>query len=230
MSAQRRWSLLSASIVLLLLGTSVTRAEEEGRPNIVILLSDNLGYGELGSYGGGVLRGSPTPRLDALAKDGLRLTNFNVEVECTPSRSALMTGRMPIRSGTWRAGTPGLPGGLAPWEVTIAETLSDAGYATAIFGKWHLGDTEGRFPTNQGFDTWWGFPFSTNVAMDTPSAAFFTRRWLFLSIARSPRAPSSGRNRTTESNAYPLRQQRQHDEQEAADHDGDIHPHLAGLG
>ncbi|MGB0621203.1 MAG: arylsulfatase [Myxococcota bacterium] len=172
MSAQRRWSLLSASIVLLLLGTSVTRAEEEGRPNIVILLSDNLGYGELGSYGGGVLRGSPTPRLDALAKEGLRLTNFNVEVECTPSRSALMTGRMPIRSGTWRAGTPGLPGGLAPWEVTIAETLSDAGYATAIFGKWHLGDTEGRFPTNQGFDTWWGFPFSTNVAMDTAAVGF----------------------------------------------------------
>ena len=113
---------------------------------------------------GGVLRGSPTPRLDQLAAEGLRFTNFNVELECTPSRSSLMTGRMPVRSGTWRAGVPGLPGGLAPWEITVAESLSAAGYDTAIFGKWHLGDSEGRFPTDQGFDEWWGFPFSTNIA------------------------------------------------------------------
>jgi arylsulfatase len=94
----------------------------------------------------------------------MRFTNFNVEVECTPSRSALMTGRLPVRSGTWRAAMPGLPGGLAPWEVTLAEVLSAAGYDTAIFGKWHLGASPGRYPTDQGFDTWWGFPFSTNVA------------------------------------------------------------------
>ncbi len=140
------------------------QAEEARRPNVVLMLSDNLGYGELGSYGGGAIRGAPTPRLDRLAAKGLRLTNFNVEVECTPSRSALMTGRMPVRSGTWRAQAAGLPGGLAPWEVTIAESLSRAGYATAIYGKWHLGSTEGRYPTDQGSDEWWGFPFSTNVA------------------------------------------------------------------
>lgn len=128
------------------------------------MLSDNLGYGEIGVYGGGVLRGAPTPRLDRLASEGMRLTNFNVEVECTPSRSALMTGRMPVRSGTWRATSAGLPGGLAPWEVTLAEVLSEAGYHTAIFGKWHLGGTAGRFPTDQGFDTWWGFPFSTGIS------------------------------------------------------------------
>jgi arylsulfatase len=83
-----------------------------------------------------------------------------------------MTGRMPVRSGTWRAASPGLPGGLAPWEVTIAEALSDAGYATAIFGKWHLGDAPGRYPTDQGFDRWWGFPFSTNVASYTTQVGF----------------------------------------------------------
>ena len=144
-------------------GTVVARADERP-PNIVLMLSDNLGFGEIGVYGRGVLRGAPTPRLDGLAAEGMRFTNFNVEVECTPSRSALMTGRMPVRSGTGRVGSPGLPGGLAPWEVTLAEMLSDAGYDTAIFGKWHLGDAPGRYPTDQGFDEWWGFPFSTNLA------------------------------------------------------------------
>ncbi|UCE87606.1 MAG: arylsulfatase [Deltaproteobacteria bacterium] len=141
-------------------------------PNVVLMLSDNLGYGEIGAYGGGALRGAPTPRLDRLAAEGMRFTNFNVEVECTPSRSALLTGRMPVRSGTWRAASPGLPGGLAPWEVTLAETLSAAGYDTAIFGKWHLGDSPGRYPTDQGFDRWWGFPFSTNVASYTTQVGF----------------------------------------------------------
>jgi arylsulfatase len=145
---------------------------DEKPPNIIIMLSDNLGFGEIGVYGGGALRGAPTPRLDQLASEGLRFTNFNVEVECTPSRSALMTGRMPVRSGTWRAASPGIPGGLSPWEVTIAEALSDAGYDTAIFGKWHLGDSQGRFPTDQGFDVWWGFPFSTNVASNTVQVGF----------------------------------------------------------
>lgn len=141
-------------------------------PNIVLLLADNLGFGEIGAYGGGALRGAPTPRLDRLASEGLRFTNFNVEVECTPSRSALLTGRLPVRSGTWRAASPGLPGGLAPWEVTLAEALSDAGYETALFGKWHLGDAPGRHPTDQGFDRWWGFPFSTNVASYTEQVGF----------------------------------------------------------
>ncbi|WP_211827009.1 arylsulfatase [Kistimonas asteriae] len=143
------------------------------RPNIVLMLSDNLGYGDLGSYGGGAVRGAPTPSLDALANEGTRFTNFNVESECTPSRSALMTGRMPIRSGTTRAiPVPGLPVGLAPWEYTIAEMASDQGYDTAIFGKWHLGYVEERLPTNQGFDEWWGFPFSTDIASYPQAVGF----------------------------------------------------------
>lgn len=150
-------------------GTAVAAAKP---PNIVLMLSDNVGFGELGVYGGGVLRGAPTPRLDRLAAEGMRFTNFNTEVECSPSRSALMTGRMPVRSGTWRATVPGMPGGLAPWEQSIAEVLSEAGYDTAIFGKWHLGDVPGRFPIDQGFDEWWGFPFSTNVAGYTSRVGF----------------------------------------------------------
>ncbi|MEH6584452.1 MAG: arylsulfatase [Halioglobus sp.] len=143
------------------------------RPNIVIMLSDNLGYGDLGAYGGGEIRGAATPRIDQLAGEGMRFTNFNVEAECTPSRSALMTGRMPIRSGTTRAvPVPGLPVGLAPWEYTVAEMLSDQGYDTAIYGKWHLGYVDDRLPINQGFDEWWGFPFSTDMAWFPDAVGF----------------------------------------------------------
>jgi arylsulfatase len=161
--------LLAAVLAMPLL----TAAADRGRPNIVIMLSDNLGYGDLGVYGGGVTRGAPTPRIDQLAAEGMRFTNFNVEAECTPSRSALMTGRLAVRSGTTRAiPVPGLPVGLSPWEYTLAEMLSDRGYATAIFGKWHLGYVEERLPLNQGFDQWWGFPFSTDVAWYPDAVGF----------------------------------------------------------
>ena len=102
------------------------------KPNIVLMLTDNLGYGELGVYGGGILRGAPTPRLDKLASEGMRLLNFNVEAQCTPSRSALMTGRFSIRSGTHTVPRGGVPEGLTLWEVTLAQLLSAQGYATGF--------------------------------------------------------------------------------------------------
>ena len=85
------------------------------------------------------------------------MTNFNVENQCTPSRAALMTGRLPIRSGIGKAIAAGAPGGLHPWEITIPKMLGEAGYRTTLFGKWHLGAGEGRLPTDQGFDEWFGF-------------------------------------------------------------------------
>src|SRR5215813_6797219 len=117
---------------------------QASKPNIVFILMDNLGYGEVGCYGGGELRGAPTPRIDKLATEGTRLTNYNVEAQCSPSRSAIMTGRFSIRSGTHSVPLPGTPDGLTQWEVTIAEVLSNAGYATGHFGKWHLGSAQGR--------------------------------------------------------------------------------------
>ena len=124
-----------------------------GQPNIVFFFWDNLAWGEVGCYGGGVLRGAPTPRIDGLAADGLRLLNFNVEAQCTPSRSALLTGRHPLRSGTQTVPITGGPDGLTRWEVTIAQALSDAGYATGMWGKWHLGsDPAQRSPVDFGFD------------------------------------------------------------------------------
>ena len=134
------------------------------KPNVVVMVMDNLGWGEIGVYGGGILRGAETPRLDQLAAQGMRFLNFNVETQCTPSRSALMTGRHPIRSGTTKV-VWGQLYGMTQWELTIAELLSDHGYATGMFGKWHLGDTPGRFPTDQGFDEWYGIPNTTDESL-----------------------------------------------------------------
>jgi arylsulfatase len=146
--------------------TAPGRAQTQtARPNIVFMLVDNLGYGELGVYGGGATRGAPTPRIDKLASEGLRLTNMNMEAQCTPSRSAILTGRYAIRSGTHSVPFGGVAEGLTQWEVTMAEALSAAGYATALYGKWHLGSQDGRLPNDQGFDEWYGIPRTTDEAM-----------------------------------------------------------------
>jgi arylsulfatase len=150
--------------LIAILGSLLTLASPsfaKNKPNIVVMMVDNLGWGELGVYGGGELRGAPTPRLDKLAQEGMRLLNFNVEPQCTPTRSAFMTGRRPIRSGTTKV-VWGMLYGLTNWEVTIAELISDAGYAAGMFGKWHIGDVSGRFPTDQGFDEWYGIANTTD--------------------------------------------------------------------
>lgn len=123
------------------------------KPNIVYILADDIGYTELGSYGGGKVRGAPTPNLDKMAEAGMRFLSYYSEPECTPSRSAVMTGRHPVRSGLTGITLPGEVGsGLHAEEVTVGEVLSAAGYYTGFFGKWHLGGEEEHFPTNQGFD------------------------------------------------------------------------------
>lgn len=137
----------------------------QNRPNIVLVLMDNLGYGELGVYGGGILRGAPTPRIDKLASEGMRLLNFNVEAQCTPSRAALMTGRYAVRTGNGSVPIQTPVYGLVQWEYTLPKMLSDVAYATGAFGKWHLGHTDGRFPTDFGFDEWYGIPNSTDEAL-----------------------------------------------------------------
>ena len=138
----------------------------DAKPNIVLVLMDNFGYGEPGVYGGGAIRGAPTPNIDGIAHEGFQLTNYNVDSECTPTRVALMTGRYSMRTRLRQGGAPPRSEwyGLTEWEYTLAEMLSDNSYATGIFGKWHLGDTQGRYPTDQGFDEWWGIPNSSNVS------------------------------------------------------------------
>jgi arylsulfatase A-like enzyme len=135
-----------------------SRPVPSGPPNIVYFLVDNLGYGELGCYGGGILRGADTRRIDAFANEGMKLLNFAPEAQCTPSRSALMTGRYAIRSGNHTVALPGDAGGLVAWERTMGDVLSAKGYATACVGKWHIGESAGRWPTDHGFDEWYGPP------------------------------------------------------------------------
>ena len=134
-----------------------TRSDQWPRkPNILFFHVDNLGMGELGCFGGGILRGADTKRIDNFAKEGAKLTHYVVEPQCTPTRSALMTGRYPIRSGNHTIALGGNAGGLVRWEITIAEILSAAGYATSCQGKWHIGAEDGRWPTDHGFDEWYG--------------------------------------------------------------------------
>jgi len=140
------------------------------KPNIIYILTDDIGYGELGVQGGGATRGMPTPNLDKLAYEGMLLNGFYSEPSCTPTRVALMTGRHPVRTGLTDVIFPGNPAGLSPEEVTVAELLSDAGYATAMYGKWHLGDGEETLPHHQGFDeAFFGLYNAAPWAWNTPT-------------------------------------------------------------
>ena len=152
----------SARLAVLVSLVAVTAASgpasAQQKPTILFILADNIGYGDIGAYGGGELRGAPTPRIDRLAAEGLRLTQFLVEPSCTPSRAALMTGRYSIRSGLSLVAVEGTSISLPAKEITMAEMLHDAGYATAIFGKWHLGAQSYSQPQNKGFDEFYGIP------------------------------------------------------------------------
>ena len=135
---------------------------------MVYILVDNWGWGDISLQGGTI----PTPRIEELASQGTRFTNFNVQNQCTPTRSAIHTGRYPIRSGTQKVPAPGEPQGMAPWEYTIAELFSDSGYATAMYGKWHIGDKDGRLPNDQGYDEWYGTKESAMEASYTSTPQF----------------------------------------------------------
>jgi arylsulfatase len=129
------------------------------RPNILFFHVDNLGFGELSCYSGGPFRGVTTERIDAFAREGFRLTNYCPESQCTPTRSALLTGRHAIRSGTHTVPIGAAAGwGLVAWEKTLGDLLPDAGYACAAYGKWHVGEGPGRWPTDKGFEEWYGPP------------------------------------------------------------------------
>lgn len=139
----------------------------QNKPNIVLIFPDNIGVGEVNSYGG--VRSVQTPNIDRIGTEGIRLTNFNVEYSCTPSRIALLTGRYAVRAGDdYYSGT-------TLWENTLAEQLKTAGYATALFGKWDLGNDNflgKREPTHQGFDEWFGIPETSHLSQFTSMKDF----------------------------------------------------------
>lgn len=129
-------------------------------PNIIIIYTDDQGYQDLGIYGSPKIK---TPHLDALANTGIRFTDFYVTTSvCSASRASLLTGRYPFNNGVGGVFFPDSKG-MNPNEVTIAEMLKTMGYNTGCFGKWHLGDLDGHLPTNQGFDEYYGIPYSNDM-------------------------------------------------------------------
>ena len=153
---------LMASVAVVTVASTPAAAQQPQKPNVVFILADNVGYGDLGPYGGGELRGAPTPNIDQLAREGLRLTQYLVEPSCTPSRAALMTGQYSIRNGLSLATVPGTPNTLSGKAYTMGQLFKDAGYATAIFGKWHLGIEAQSLPGAHGFDEFYGIPPDTS--------------------------------------------------------------------
>ncbi len=142
------------------------------QPNIIIIFTDDMGYGDIGAYGSPNIK---TPSLDRMANEGQKWTNFySASSVCTPSRAGLLTGRLPIRSGLsannkhYAVFFDDSTGGLPTSEITIAEMLKKKGYTTAAIGKWHLGHEPKFLPTNQGFDSYFGIPYSNDMNLVGP--------------------------------------------------------------
>ncbi len=143
-------SLLTASAALLCL--ALPAQAQSKKPNILFIVSDDTGYGDLGPYGGGVGRGMPTPNIDKLAKGGMQFYSFYAQPSCTPGRAAMLTGRIPNRSGMTTVAFQGQGGGLPAAEWTLGSVLKTAGYKTYFTGKWHLGEADYALPNAQGYD------------------------------------------------------------------------------
>lgn len=168
------FSFHSAFTILLLLALNAFggAAQSPAPPNLVIIFADDLGYGDLACYGHPTIR---TPNLDRMAEEGMRFTQFYAAASvCTPSRAALLTGRYPVRTGMVQGMIPGrvlFPNsktGLPPEEVTVAEVLKERDYATMAVGKWHLGHLPEFLPTTQGFDGYYGIPYSNDMDYVAP--------------------------------------------------------------
>ncbi len=142
-------------ITLLFLGLFAIYTSDlnaQSKPNVIVIMTDDVGWGDLGCYGGGVMRGAPTPNLDRMAAEGTRFANYYGQSSCTAGRASFITGRIPVRSALSAVLVPGDPNGLSKETPTIAEAMKKAGYSTLFIGKWHLGDKEENYPIAHGYD------------------------------------------------------------------------------
>jgi arylsulfatase A-like enzyme len=140
------------AIAVALVWTITPAIAADKKPNILLIVSDDTGYGDLGPYGGGEGRGMPTPNFDRMAADGMALFSFYAQPSCTPGRAAMQTGRIPNRSGMTTVAFQGQGGGLPAAEWTLASVLKQGGYQTYFTGKWHLGEADYALPNAQGYD------------------------------------------------------------------------------
>ena len=182
--------LRALAAAILLLGGGAWAAPS-AKPNIVILFIDDMGYGDIGPFGNTV---NQTPHLDRMAEEGMVLTDFYVaNTACTPSRAALLTGtyahRIGMDGGKLKVTFPGDSRGLNPNEITLAEMLRENGYATGCFGKWHLGDQPQFMPLAQGFDTYFGIPYSNDMwPLHTRKNPITKRKYEPLPVMRQDKA------------------------------------------
>ena len=153
MELKRLFAALAAGGAVALAVTSPALAQAPAKkPNILFIVSDDTGYGDLGPYGGGEGRGMPTPNIDRMANDGMTFFSFYAQPSCTPGRAAMQTGRIPNRSGMTTVAFQGQGGGLPAAEWTLASVLKQGGYQTYFTGKWHLGEADYALPNAQGYD------------------------------------------------------------------------------
>jgi arylsulfatase len=163
MRLNRHVALIALSVISPLSIAPVHAADD--KPNILVIFGDDIGWMNVSSYGGDIM-GVQTPNIDRLAKEGLRLTSFYAQPSCTAGRAAFLTGQLPVRTGMTTVGTQGSTAGLQKEDVTLAEILKSQGYATAQFGKNHLGDLEEHLPHRHGFDEFWGNLYHLNANED----------------------------------------------------------------
>ncbi len=142
------------------------------KPNLLVILFDDVGWGDFGCYGGGAMVGAPTPNIDRLAREGLLLTSCYSEPSCTPSRASIMTGRVPMRHGLLIPPMYGAPGGLEG-EIVLPQLLADAGYVTQAVGKWHMGENTASQPHVVGFDDFYGFLSVSDMYSEWRDPHFF---------------------------------------------------------
>ncbi len=160
-------SLFGRFLWLFCIASGLNSLSAADTPNIILIYADDLGYADIGCFGGSI----PTPNIDRIAREGVRFTDFYVaQAVCSASRTALLTGCLPNRIGILGALGPNSNNGINASETTLAEGLKDKGYATAIFGKWHLGHHPQFLPTNHGFDEYYGLPYSNDMWPRHPSS------------------------------------------------------------
>ena len=147
--AHSHTSLALLAATMFISGTAYAKSD---KPNILFIVSDDTGYGDLGPYGGGEGRGMPTPNIDRLAEEGVTLFSFYAQPSCTPGRAAMQTGRIPNRSGMTTVAFQGQGGGLPKAEWTLASVLKKADYQTYFTGKWHMGESDYALPNAHGYD------------------------------------------------------------------------------
>ena len=165
--AQSRWiGLFACLAAAMTAGTPASAQQQDQRPNILVIMGDDIGWSNLGVYNQGIMAGR-TPNLDRLASEGMRFTDYYAEASCTAGRANFITGELPIRTGLTTVGQAGATIGIPAQAPTIATALKSMGYATGQFGKNHLGDRNEFLPTVHGFDEFWGYLYHLD-AMEDP--------------------------------------------------------------